>query len=112
MHTHQIERKSQIKYLSVYIDQNLHWGPQIQHINNKLVKNVRIINKFRYYVDGHTLKQLYYSFIYSYLTYGFTGWGGACKTRLQNIWKRNGINMYVTYYLLIAKGWRIVLSIN
>ena len=42
---HNIECKSQIKYLDVYIDQNLHWGPQIQHINSKLAKNVGIINK-------------------------------------------------------------------
>ena len=85
IHVHNIERKSQIKYLGVFIDQNLHWGPQIQHINNKLMRNVGIINKLRYYVDVHTLKQLYYSFIYPYLTYGITSWGSACKARLQKI---------------------------
>ena len=82
LHIHNIERKSQIKYLGVYIDQNLHWGPQIQHINDKLVKNVVIINKLRYYVDLRTLRQLFFSFIYPYLTYGITSWGSACKTRL------------------------------
>ena len=82
---HKIERKSLIKYLGVFIDQNLHWGPQIQHINNKLMKNIGIISKLRYYVDVHTLKQLYYSFIYPYLTYGVICWGSACKTRLQKI---------------------------
>ena len=29
IHIHKIEHKSQIKYLGVFIDQNLHWGPQI-----------------------------------------------------------------------------------
>ena len=82
---HKIERKSQIKYLGVFTDQNLHWGPQIQHINNKLMKNVGIINKLRYYVDLHTLKQLYYSFIYPYLTSGITSSGSACKTRIHKI---------------------------
>ena len=38
-----------------------------------------------FYRDVHTLKQLYYSFIYPYLTYGITSWGSACKTRLQKI---------------------------
>ena len=33
-----IKIKSQIKYLGVYIDQHLHWGSQIKHINNKLAK--------------------------------------------------------------------------
>ena len=72
IHVHKIERKSEMKYLGVFIDQNLHWGPQIQHINNKLTRNIGIINKSRYYVDVHTLNQLYYSFIYPYLTYGIT----------------------------------------
>ena len=40
-----IKIKSQIKYLGVYIDQHLHWGPQIKHINNKLAKNIGIITK-------------------------------------------------------------------
>ena len=44
IHIHNIERQSQIKYQGVYIDQNLHWAPQIQHIKNKIVKNVGIIN--------------------------------------------------------------------
>ena len=29
---HNTERKSQIKYLGVYIDQNLPWGSQIQNM--------------------------------------------------------------------------------
>ena len=33
------------------------------------MKNIGIINKLEYYVDGSTLKQLYYSFIHPYLTY-------------------------------------------
>ena len=84
-HIHKIERKSQMKYLGVFIDQNLHWGPQIQHINNKFMKNVGIINKLRYYVDAHTLKLMYYSFISPYLTYGITSCGTACKTRILKI---------------------------
>ena len=63
IHIPNIAHKTQIKYLGIYIDQNLQWGPQTQHINNKLAKNIAIINKLRYFVDLHTLKQLYYSFI-------------------------------------------------
>jgi len=45
------------------------------------MKNVGIINKLRY-SGVRTLKQLYYSVFYPYLTYGITSWGSACKTRL------------------------------
>ena len=81
---HNIERKSQIKYLGVYIDQNLHWGSQIQNIK-KLVKNIGIINKLRYYVDLLILKQFHFSLIYPYLTYGIASWGSVCNIRLRNI---------------------------
>ena len=69
IHIPNIAHKTQIKYLGIYIDQTLHWGPQIQHINNKLAKTkIAIIHKLRsYFVDLHTLKQLYYSF-YPYLS--------------------------------------------
>ena len=69
----------------MYIDQHLHWGPQITHINNKLAKNIATISKLRHFVNLHTMKQLYYSFIYPYLTYAITSWGSACKTRLNRI---------------------------
>ena len=81
---HNIESKSQIKYLGVYIDQNLHWGSQIQNIK-KLVKNIGIINKLRYYVDLLTLKQFHFSLLYPYLTYGIASWGSVCNIRLRNI---------------------------
>lgn len=80
-----IKIQSQIKYLGVYIDQHLHWGPQIKDTNNKLAKNIGIITKLRHYINLHTLKQLYYSLIYPYLTYAITSWGSACKTRLNKI---------------------------
>ena len=85
IHIPDIVHKTQIKYLGIYIDQSLHWGPQIQHINNKLAKNTAIIHKLRYFVDLHTLKQLYYSFIYPYLSYATITWGSACKTSLRVI---------------------------
>ena len=39
----------------------------------------------RYFVDLHTLKQLYYSSIYPYLSYATITWGSACKTSLRRI---------------------------
>ena len=49
---------------------HLEWEPQIQHVNNKLAKNVGLINKLRHYLDFFTLKQLYYTLICPYLNYG------------------------------------------
>ena len=71
------------KYLGVYIDQHLNWEPKIQHVNNKLAKNIGILYKVRKYVDLNVIKQLYYTLVYPYLNYGIMSWGNACKTRLK-----------------------------
>ena len=65
-----IEQKSQIKYLGVFIDEHLKWDAQLQHINNKLTKNVGILFKLRHYMPINALKQLYYTLIFPYLNYG------------------------------------------
>ena len=77
-----IARKTNIKYLSVFIDEHLNWGPQILHINNKVSRNMGIINKLKNYLDIHTLTQLYYTLIFPYLSYGITSWGNTFKSRL------------------------------
>ena len=67
LNIHNIDCKSYIKYLGIYLDEHLQWEPQTQHVNNKLAKNVGIINKLRHYLDFDILKQLYYTLIYPYL---------------------------------------------
>ena len=109
IHIPNITHKTQIKYLGIYIDQNLLWGLQIQHINNKLAKNLAIIHKLRYFVDLHTLKQLYYSFIYPYLSYAIIAWGSACKTSLHRILTKKNKCVQST---LFAYGYTILQSLR
>ena len=54
-------------------------------INNKITKNIGILFKLRHYVPISTLKQLYYTLIYPYLTYGLMSWGTAYQTKLNKI---------------------------
>ena len=81
-----IEQKSQINYLGVFIDEDLKWDAQLQHINNKITKNIGILFKLRHYVPISTLKQPYYTLIYLYLMYGLMSWGTAiCQNKLNKI---------------------------
>ena len=48
-------------------------------------KNVGIINKLRYYLNINMLKQLYYTLIYPYLSYGVMSWGNTYPTKLTKI---------------------------
>ena len=43
-----------------------------------------IINKLKYYLDIHTLTQLYDTLIYPYLSYSITSWGNTYMSRLIN----------------------------
>jgi hypothetical protein len=52
---HNIERKSCIKYLGIYLDEHLTWKIQIVHVNNKIAKNIGIFYKPRHYLNIHML---------------------------------------------------------
>ena len=82
LNIHNIDCKSYTRYLGIYLDE---WESQIQRVNNKLAKNVGIIDKLRHYLDFHMLKQLYHTLIYPYLNYALAHWGAAYKTRLNRI---------------------------
>ena len=45
-----IQHRSDIKYLGAFIDDTLKWDTHIQHVNNRLAKNLGVLNKLRYYV--------------------------------------------------------------
>ena len=64
---------------------NIEQKSQIKHINNKITKNIGILFKLRYCVPMSTHKQLYYTLIYPYLTYGLMSWGTAYQTKLNKI---------------------------
>ena len=85
IHIHNIEQKSYVKYLGVYLDEYLNWDHQIKHVNVKINKNYGIINKLRYYVDLKMLKQLYFTLIYPYLNYGIMSWGNTYASKLTKI---------------------------
>ena len=78
-------RGQPLKYLGVFTDEHLKWDAQLQHINNKISKNIGILFKLRHYVPISTLKQLYYTLICPYLTYGLMNWGNAYHTKLNKI---------------------------
>ena len=66
---------------------------QIQHVNSCLSKNPGILKKLRYYLPLNTLRHLYYSFIYPYISYGLMSWGTACQTHLKSV--KTKINKFI-----------------
>ena len=51
-----MEQKDYIKYLGgIYPDKYLNWQPQIQHINDRIVKNIGILTKLRYCLNFNSM---------------------------------------------------------
>ena len=82
-----IFRVNSTKFLGVIIDDKLKWTAHIQYIKNKLSKLIGIMYKCRNYFDKETMRNLYFSFIYPYLTYCVEIWGNACNIHLDPIVK-------------------------
>ena len=74
-----------IKYLGIFIDSNLNWKSQVNHIITKKVeRSVGVLSKLRYYVSKQTLVNLYYALIYPFLIYGIITFGNTYPTALQH----------------------------
>ena len=75
------------KFLGVIIDSKLSWKEHISYVCGKVAKGIGIISKVRKYVNKSTLLELYYSFIYPYLTYCNHVWGLSCKSYMDALVK-------------------------
>ena len=61
------ERESSIKFLGVWIDENLTWSDHIHTVENKIAKNIGPLYQGKYYLDDNCLKQIYFAYIHAYL---------------------------------------------
>jgi hypothetical protein len=82
-----IQRKHVTKFLGILIDENLTWNHHINNINSKICKSIGILYKSRDMLNKHLMKQFYYSFIHSYLSYGNIAWCSTNKTKLQSLYR-------------------------
>ena len=83
-----IKRETAIQFLGVLLDENLTWRSHISCIENKISKNLGILYKAREIVNKKCMKQLYFSFIHSYLSYGCIAWASTNKTKLKTLHRR------------------------
>ena len=63
------QHSSSVKYLGLFIDCHLSWHDHIEYICSKISKNINIMTKVKKLVSKVTIINMYYSFIYPYLTY-------------------------------------------
>ena len=78
-----LEQKDHIKYLGILMDEHLKWKEQITSVSKKISRGIGILSKLKNCLEPKMLKNIYYSLVYSHLSYGIHVWGSACPTVLE-----------------------------
>ena len=58
-----------VKYLSVFIDENVNWKKHINQISIKLIKGNAMLSKLMHFVNKSILLSVYYGIFHSHLAY-------------------------------------------
>ena len=66
-----------ITFLGLYIDERLDWQEYINAYRKKLTSVLHAINKVNHFLPVASLKLIYYTLVYPYLTYGIILWGST-----------------------------------
>ena len=78
-----LEKSSDTPDLGVLVDNNLDWKHHIKQVCKKISSGAWAIARLRNYVNTCTLKLVYYSLIYSHLSYCINTWGSASSCNLK-----------------------------
>ena len=95
-----INEVNKTKFLGVIIDKKLTWKEHISYLSSKISRGIGMIIKAKKRLNKDALVTLYYSFIYSNMTYCNHVWGTACITHLNKI------------IILQKKAIRIICNVN
>ena len=60
---------SSIKFLGIWINENLTWRDYIQTTENGIAKNIGLLHQRKHYLNENSLKQIYFAHIHAYLNY-------------------------------------------
>ena len=80
-----IERKTNVKFLGLLIDDKLNWAEHINHIKSKLSKSLFVLRSLKNCINTECLLTLYNTMASPYISYGILLWGGASMALLKKI---------------------------
>ena len=84
-----LHQVNSIKFLGVYIDQNLTWKDHINHVSKKISKSIGIIHislVFIYSIFQNYKVSLYYTLVYPFIAYCNMVWSSTYVTNLNRIY--------------------------
>ena len=97
IYNNQIQWSESIKFIGVFLDENLTWKEHIKYIENKIAKNIGIIFRSKPYFNQKCLLSLYYSYIHSYISYPNVAWGNTYLSNLKRISSQQKHSVCIIY---------------
>ena len=89
----EIPQSPRVKFLGVWIDENLDWTFHCNVVLNKIKKNQHLLQMGKNYLMKHALKLIYHAHVLSHVQYGLLIWGNQChakaKQSIQNQMNRS-----------------------
>ena len=85
---------SNVKYLALWIDDNLNFDIHLKFVDRKIAYAMGILNKLKCYFPNKILLQLYHVLICLHLLHAISTWGSTYKSYLHNIsiFQRKAVN--------------------
>ena len=87
-----------MKFLGVFLDEIMTWKNHISCVESKISKNLGILYKARSLLNKECMKQLYFSFVHSYLNYGNIAWASTNKTKLETLLRKQTHGVRIIYF--------------
>ena len=98
INSHVLKRQQTVKYLGIFVDENLNWSTHIHQLSLQLARYSGLFYRLRKLVPPDVIRMLYHSLVQSKVQYGIAVWGNAAKTRLQELNLRlNNIIRTITF---------------
>ena len=91
---------TQVKFLGVWLDENLDWSYHCNTVINKIKRNSHLLQNNQRLLSIQALKLIYFAQVQSHVQYGLLVWGNQCKES-----HKTSIQKQLTKcWRLIAKG--------
>jgi hypothetical protein len=82
-----LKQVSVVTFLGIQLNEKLNWNDHIKLLENKLIKNIRIMNLIKNKLDTKSMICLYHSLILPNINYCLEIWGNSPKNKLKFIEK-------------------------
>ena len=80
-----LTKVSTVKFLGVTLDENLTFNDDVKNVTTKISKSVDVMKRLHCQLSADVMVKLYYSLVYSHLTYALLAWGILGRTNAAKI---------------------------